>query len=50
MKKRICSRLLKVYTDEFMLNKRSYEDDHAIIKKEIDDFLPLVDPMADSRI
>ena len=47
-KERICSRLLKIYTDDFVLNQRSYEQDQEIIKKQIDYFLPLVDPMKEA--
>lgn len=43
-RQRICSRLLKIYSDEYMLKQRNYEKDIELIKIQIDSFLPLVDP------
>ena len=47
-KERICSRLLKMYTDNFVLNQRTYEQDIEIIKTQIDGCLPLIDPMKEA--
>lgn len=41
---RVYSRLLKVYSDDFVLNQRTYEKDLEIIKAEIEKCLPLDDP------
>ena len=42
-KKRICSRLLKLYADDFV-NHRDYEKDQEIFKGYIDQSLPMEDP------
>ena len=42
-KKRVCSRLLKLYADDFV-NHRDYEKDEEIFKNYIDNNLPLEDP------
>ncbi len=43
-RQKICSRLLKIYSDEYMLKQRNYEKDIELIKIQIDSFLPLVHP------
>ena len=45
---RVCSRILKAYTDDFVLNHRTYEHDIDIIKAQIDQCLPLIDPMKEA--
>lgn len=37
-----------MYTDDFVLNQRTNEQDHEIIKSQIDKCLPLVDPMKEA--
>lgn len=43
-RKRVYSRLLKVYSDDFVLKQRTYAQDLEIIKTQIDTCLPLIDP------
>ena len=37
-----------MYTDDFVLNQRTNEQDQEIIKSQIDKCLPLVDPMKEA--
>jgi len=38
-----------MYTDDFVLNQRTYEQDVKIVKAQIDDHLPLIDPMKEAE-
>ena len=43
-RERICSRLLKYSQDEQLLRRRTFADDVKLIRAQIDENIPLVDP------
>ena len=46
---RIYSRTLKFFTDYYLLNSRPQEQDEEIIKAQIDQYLPLIDPSKEKK-
>lgn len=43
-RQRACSKILKYYSDDFVMNQRTLEQESELIKTQIDGCLPLVDP------
>ena len=49
-RQRVCSRLLQHFSDNHVLNVRTPEQDMKIIKAQIDEHLPLLDPTKELKL